>query len=125
MPSGNPTRLLTLAEREYRDILSTQPAPARTRRFKALRLNAARFDRPWDRKRGAVVRLMSVLLREDDSALERRVCQSDQTAKDYAGAAQLLRRESAHLRKVARLLDTAGDRLVTVLDRCRGTQDSV
>jgi hypothetical protein len=45
------------------------------------------------------------------------VCESDKTAKTYAQAATWLQRESAHLRKMARLLETAQSRLVAVLTR--------
>ena len=92
-----------------------------SRKFKAVNLNPARFDNSWERKRGAAVRLTAVLLREDDAALERRVCEDDKSRKTYSAAADWLARESAHLRKVARLLDTAGGRLGTVLDRCKAS----
>ncbi len=92
------------------------PPPA-NRKFKPIKLNAARFDSGWDRKRGAAVRLTAVLLREDDAALQQRVCENERTAKTYADAADWLQRESAYLRKIARLLDTAGGLLV-VLTRC-------
>jgi hypothetical protein len=62
--------------------------------------------------------MMYVVLRDDDAALERRVCESDRAAKTYAEAASWLQRESAYLRNVARLLDTAGTRLAVVLSRC-------
>jgi hypothetical protein len=118
MAPGNPARLLRLVDREFRELTgepdSTPPAP----RFKALKINPARFDRTWDRKRGSAVRLMAVVLREDHEALKRRVCENEQTAKTYAGAAEWLQRESAHLRKIARLLDTAGGRLSAVVSRC-------
>ncbi len=118
MAPGKPVRLLRLVEREFRDLTGeperTPPAP----RFKALRINPARFDRTWDRKRGSAVRLMAVVLREDHEALTRRVCENAETAKNYASAAELLQRESAHLRKIARLLDTAGGRLAAVVSRC-------
>jgi hypothetical protein len=118
MAPGKPVRLLKLVEREFRDLTGepqrTQPPP----RFKGIRINPARFDNTWDRKRGAAVRLMAVVLREDHEALARRVCESAQTAKTYAGAAEWLQRESAHLRKIARLLDTAGGRLAAVVSRC-------
>ncbi len=108
MSPGNPTRLLT-----------GKPAdPAPQRKFKAIRLNAARFDQSWDRKRGSAVRLMTVVLRDDHEALQRRVCATEQTAKTYADAAAWLQRESAHLRKIARLLETAGGRLAAVVSRC-------
>ena len=64
------------------------------------------------------MRLTAVLLREDDSALGRRVCENEKTVKTYATAAEWLQRESAYLRKVARLVDTAGGRLSVVLGRC-------
>lgn len=88
------------------------------RSFKGLRLNLSKFDDTWDRKRGAAVRLTAVVLRDDHVALERRVCESERTAKTYAEAATWLQRASAYLRKVARLLDTAGVRLTAVLTRC-------
>jgi hypothetical protein len=59
------------------------------------------------------------LLREDDVMLEARVCEDATSAKTYANAAAWLQRESAHLRKVARLLETANGRLATVLARCQ------
>jgi hypothetical protein len=61
---------------------------------------------------------MAVVLREDHEALTRRVCENAESAKNYASAAELLQRESAHLRKIARLLDTAGVRLSAVVSRC-------
>ena len=123
MPPGNPTRLFKLADREFRQLTEERkPAPPATRKFKPIKLNVARFDSAWDRKRGAAVRLTSVLLREDDSTLERRVCENERSAKTYADAADWLQRESAYLRKIARLLDTAGGRLTAVLGRCQSGQ---
>ena len=118
MPPGNPARLLKLADREFRQLTETRTTLSPTRKFKPIRLNAARFDQGWDRKRGAAVRLTAVLLREDDATLERRVCENEKTVKTYTTAADWLARESAYMRKVARLLDTAGGRLVAVLGRC-------
>ncbi|MEJ0006445.1 MAG: hypothetical protein WDM77_08805 [Steroidobacteraceae bacterium] len=119
MAPANSIGLLRLVDREFRE-LTGEPArsPPPPTRFKALRINPARFDKTWDRKRGSAVRLMAVVLREDHEALARRVCESEQTAKTYAGAAEWLQRESAHLRKIARLLDTAGGRLAAVVSRC-------
>ena len=118
MPAGNPARLLKLAEREFTSLTGKPARQQPGRKFRPIKLNAARFDSAWDRKRGAAVRLMAVLLREDDTSLERRVCESDKAAKTYADAADWLQRESAYLRKVARLLDTAGTRVSAVLGRC-------
>ena len=123
MPPGNPTRLLKLADREFRQLTEDRAAaPPAARRFRPVRLNAARFDQSWDRKRGSAARLMAVLLREDDSALHQRVCESERTAKTYSDAAAWLQRESGYLRKVARLLDTAASRLEVVLERCSTEQ---
>jgi hypothetical protein len=119
MPSGNPTRLLTLADREYRQLTDARTALPTTHKFKPIKLSAARFDQGWDRKRGAAMRFTSVLLREDDIALEKRVCADARSVKTYSSAADWLQRESAYLRRVARLLETAGGRLTAVLGRCQ------
>ena len=119
MPPGNPTRLLKLADREFRQLTEDRSAiPPAPRRFKPVRLNATRFDQSWDRKRGSAARLMAVLLREDDATLHQRVCENERAAKTYSDAADWLQRESAYLRKVARLLDTAASRVEVVLERC-------
>jgi hypothetical protein len=119
MPPGNPARLLKLADREFRQLTEERKTPpSANRRFKPIRLNTSRFDSTWDRKRGAAVRLTAVLLREDDAALKQRVCENERTTKTYADAVEWLQRESAYLRKIARLLDTAGGRLSVVLTRC-------
>ena len=116
MPPGN--RLLSLADREFRQIVQKPEPPPTRKSFKAVKLNPARFDSAWDRRRGAAVRLTAVLLGEDDTTLQLRVCENDKTAKTYADAASWLQRESAHMRKVARMLDTAAGRLNIVLERC-------
>lgn len=121
MSPGNMPRLLTLADREFRQITGKPVAPPPSRKFKPMRLNPAKFDNAWDRKRGAAVRLTAVLLGEDDAALEHRVCGDERARKTYSAAADWLQRESAYLRKVARLLDTAGGRLSSVLGRCQGS----
>src|SRR5437660_12912793 len=117
MSPGNRVQLLALANREFRQLTNARPKPEPNRKFKPIKLNPARFDQSWDRKRGAAVRLTSVLLRHDDVTLEGRVCESEKTAKTYADAAEWLQRESAYLRKVARLLETASGRLSVVLTR--------
>ncbi len=119
MSPANRARLLALSEREFHQLAGPGKPIVPTRgKFKAMNLNLARFDNSWDRKRGAAVRLTGILLKEDDTALERRVCESAQSAKVYADAAKWLERESAYLRKVARMLDTATGRLSVVLGRC-------
>jgi hypothetical protein len=123
MSAANHARLLALTAREFEQLAGPgKPVvPARST-FKAKNLNLARFDSSWDRKRGAAVRLTGILLKEDAAALERRVCESVQSAKVYADAAKWLQRESAYLRKVARMLDTATGRLGVVLGRCAAGQ---
>ncbi len=58
----------------------------------------------------------------DCARSERRVCGDERSRKPYTAAAAWLQRESAYLRKVARLLDTAGGRLTSVLGRCRESE---
>ena len=55
MPPGNPVRLLKLADREFRQLTGKPAAPQPARKFKPLKLDVARFDAGWDRKRGAAV----------------------------------------------------------------------
>ena len=109
---------LALADREFRQLTEKPAAPPVRRKFKPIHLNLAKFDAAWDRKRGAAVRLMGVLLREDDVALEQRVCENERSAKTYVEAAEWLQRESAYLRKISRLLDTASGRHSAVIGRC-------
>jgi hypothetical protein len=73
MPKGNPTHLLKLANREFKALTEERSTPQPNRKFKAMKLNAARFDQSWDRKRGAAARLTAVVLRENDVTLEHRV----------------------------------------------------
>ena len=125
MSRGNSVQRLSLANREFRQLTQAKPKPEPNRKFKPIKLNPAKFDDSWDRKRGAAVRLMSVLLREDDATMQGRVCESDQSAKTYAAAASWLQRESAYLRKMARLLDTAAGRVASVVTRCQGAKETL
>src|SRR5262249_846493 len=111
MSPGNPTGLLRLADREFRQLTEPRPQPSTTRKSKPIKLNTTKLAPGWERKRAAAVRLTAVLLREDDTALERRVCENERTVKTYSSAADWLQRESRCLRRVARLLDSAGERL--------------
>jgi|HubBroStandDraft_1064217.scaffolds.fasta_scaffold1160887_1 hypothetical protein len=66
MSPNRGTRLYHLVEREFRQ-LTNKPAPiAPARNFKLIKL-----------------RLTAVLLREDDTALERRVCESGDSARTH------------------------------------------
>jgi hypothetical protein len=112
-------RLLTLSDREYQRENNTAPAPQpATKKFKAVRLNLARYDGSWDRKRGSAARLMAVLLRESDDQLTERVCQDAQACRTYRGAADWLAGEAQYLRKLAAMMETASSRLTVVLQRC-------
>lgn len=120
MAPGNAVRLLTLADREFRQLTAARPVPPPSRKFKPIRLNVARLEQGWERKRAAAVRLAAVLLREDDATLQRRVCENEKSTKTYATAVDWLQREPAYMRKVAPLLDLAGSRVSSLLGRCAG-----
>jgi hypothetical protein len=122
MSPGTRARLLSLADQEFRSLTEGSTALPAPPRFKALKLNIAKFDTTWDHKRGSAVRLAGVLLRDDDAALTQRVTENNQVARTYESGVDLLRREAAYLRKVARLLDLAGGRLTAVLQRRGGTE---
>jgi hypothetical protein len=81
MSVANRSRLLSLANQEFRRTAEGGHAVPVPRKFKGLQLNLTKYDDNWDRKRGAAVRLTAVLLRDDDSALERRACENERTAK--------------------------------------------
>jgi hypothetical protein len=51
MPSGNPSRPLALADREFRQLTNKPLTVEPTRKFKLVKLNVARFDNTWERKR--------------------------------------------------------------------------
>ena len=65
------------------------------------------------------MRLAAVLLRDDDKAMEHRVCADERTATMYADASTWLKRESEYLRKTARVFDKTVQRVNVVLERCR------
>lgn len=118
MPTVNRSRLLALSEKEFRrEAASPDPQPV-TATFRGLRLNINKYDATWDRKRGAAARLMAVLLRESDTALTNRVCETAASCRTYSGAADWLAGEARYLRKVASMMDTAAGRLGVVLQRC-------
>ena len=69
MPTGNPTHLLKLADREFKALTEERPTPQPSRKFKPMKLNVARFDQAWDRKRGAAARLTAVFCAKMTSRL--------------------------------------------------------
>lgn len=116
----NKSRLLALSEREFQRQTGEPVAIPVARRFRAMSLNLSRFDSSWDKKRGSAIRLTGVLLSESDEAMQRRVCESEATAKTYGTAVSWLSKESEQLRKAAKLHDLAVARLTAVLQRCNG-----
>jgi hypothetical protein len=104
---------MALAEREFK---ASRVAPTK-RKFRAFNINPSKFDESWDRHRGAAVRMMSVVLRDDEASLRQRVNAGGQTAKTYADAAAWFAREAEQLRRTAKLLDSAASRLTAVLEQ--------
>ena len=120
MPAVNRARLLALSDKEFsREASAPVRRPAKAK-FRALRLNLNKFDAAWDRKRGSAARMMAVLLREGDTELAGRVCESAESGRTYDGAAAWLAGEARYLRKIAKLMETAAGRLGVVLQRCGG-----
>ena len=111
MAIGN--KLFALAEREFKH---SRASPTQ-QRFRGLKFNIGKYDESYDRKRGAAVRMMGVVLRDDDKALYDRVAVSPQTAHTYSDAASWFRREAEYLRRTAHMLETAADRLSSVIER--------
>jgi hypothetical protein len=110
-------RLLALSDREFKREADPEPVPA-SKRLRPIRLSLARYDAGWVRKRGAAARMMAVVLRESDEALTARVCQSDQSAGTYGGAAEWMAGEAKLLRKHVRHLEAAAGRLAVAIKRC-------
>lgn len=79
MLAGYSPRLFNLADREFRHLTGKPAALVPARKFKPMRLDPSKFYSRWDRKCGAAVRLTAVLLDEDDTTLEHRVCASERS----------------------------------------------
>lgn len=52
------------------------------------------------------------------------MCESDKSARTYGEAAEWMQRESAYLRRIARLLDTAGTRVASAVHPLPTRSDS-
>ena len=121
MPT-NRTRLMKLADREFsRGADQPKPTPMR-KSFTGWRLNIAKYDQSWDRKRGSAMRLTGVLLNEDSQALQARVCANERDTETYTGAADWLASEAQQLRKAAKMHETVSTRLRAVIERCRASR---
>jgi hypothetical protein len=119
------TKLLTLIDREFRSI-AIRPTPAAPKAtFKARRIDVLKFaSSGCDHKRSSVLRLAALMLSNDDVALTARICASVDTARTYAAGPEMLRRESAYLRRLAGMLEQASGRLSAVLERCGATEQT-
>ncbi len=117
MAPGHAPALLKLADREFRRLTDKPATVQPDRKFKPIKLNLDRLEAGWERKRGAAMRLTAVVLRDDDTALKGRVCGDERSRKTYSQAAEWLQREAALMRRMAKLMDTAGERLTAVLPR--------
>jgi hypothetical protein len=49
MPTANPTHLLKLADREFRQLTEERLRTPSDRKFQPMKLNASKFDSSWDR----------------------------------------------------------------------------
>jgi hypothetical protein len=123
VPIANRMRLMNLADHEFKRESSEPSAPvASGRSFRGWRLNIAKFDQSWDRKRGSAMRMTGVLLNEDSAALQARVCADERATDTYASAADWLAKEAQALRKTAKMHETVSSRLRAVIDRCRASR---
>lgn len=118
MPTNSRSRLVAIARREFEQRASKPSEIPAAKRFRSVKLQLAKFDPTWDRKRGEAMRLTGVLLSEGDDAMQARVCETSATAKTYAVAVSWLSREAEHLRKCSKLHEMAVARLTAVLARC-------
>lgn len=113
MNTSKLSRLLALSDAEF-----DRKRPAATRRrFKPLNVSLAKYGTDWERRRGAAVRLMAVILGESSESLYAKISADAQTAQDFVDAAQWLRGEATYFRKAANRLDTAVARLHSVIRR--------
>lgn len=54
------TRLLKLADREFRELTGKPAVPEASRRFRPVKIHPEKYDSAWDRKRGAAVGLTAI-----------------------------------------------------------------
>jgi hypothetical protein len=114
------SRLLALSNAES----GRRPAAPVRQRFKALNVNLIRLSGDWERQRGAVARMMGVVLREDSESLFTKVSADAATAATFADAIGWLEDEAVYLRKLAARMDTAASRLGSAITRYRSTSST-
>lgn len=106
-------RLVALSKKEFEH---SRASPGR-QKFRGMKLDVGKFDESWARRREHAIKLMAVVLRDDDKALLDRIGASEQTVKAYGDAVGWFHREAGVLRKTANMLDLASSRLTTVIER--------
>lgn len=114
----NFSRLLALSDKEFR---KRREAPTQ-RKFKRMRLDLSKFDASWDERRGAAVRMLAVILSDDDEALYTRVCADKRSVDTFNDAIVWFKKEATYLRKTADLYDTGIGRIAAILARGERTQ---
>ena len=112
-------RLLALSDAEFR---RKRTQPAKVKAFKAKPIDVRTFDGEWERHRGAAVRMMAVVMREDSEGLFSKVSVDPQTAGTFAEAICWLTKEAELLRKTASRHDLAAARLMSAVCRYRSAQ---
>jgi hypothetical protein len=112
-------RLLALSDSEFKRRRTQLP---KLKKFKAKPIDVRKFDGEWQRERGAAVKLMAVVLREDSDGLFAKVSATPETAATFADAIAWLLKEGELLRKTAERHDTAAARLKSAVCRYRTSQ---
>lgn len=121
MNTSKLSRLLALSDAEF----DRKRPTATRRRFKPLNVSLAKYGTDWERRRGAAIRLMAVVLGESSESLYAKISADAQTARDFVDAAQWLRGEATYFRKAANRLDTAVARLHSVILRYQDREQSL
>ena len=116
---GKIGRLLALSDAEFS---RRRKQPTQQKNFKARPIDVRKFDRAWERYRGAAVRMMAVVLREDSDGLYAKVSAEPKTAATLADAVGWLQKEAELLRQTADRHDLAASRLKSAVCRYRAAQ---
>ena len=116
---GKIGRLLALSDAEFG---RRRKAPPQRKTFKGRPIDLAKFDRAWERYRGAAVRVMAVVLREDSESLFTKVTSDAKTMATFTDAVGWLQKEAELLRKMAERHELAASRLKSTICRYRASQ---
>jgi hypothetical protein len=116
---GKIGRLLALSDAEFS---RRRKQPTKLKTFKARPIDVRTFDRAWERYRGAAVRVMAVVLREDSDSLYAKVTSDAKTMATFTDAIGWLQKEAELLRKTAERHELAASRLKSTICRYRASQ---